>query len=457
MTVLLNADPATAWGPWRPSRENPWDRRAAAHLYRRAALGASASQLDAAVKRTPGECVDELLAACGEHASARQQFDADMGGVAEMVGGDDPATLESWWLYRMIHTPAPLLERMTLLWHNLFATSAAKVRNRSQMLTQNRLLRHHALGNFTDLVQGISKDPAMLIYLDSTSNARLHPNENYARELMELFCLGVGNYTEEDIQQTARCFTGWEVRQGKFRFNRFQHDDGAKTIFGETGNFDGDDAVRIILAQPAAARWIARRLIREFVCDDVPPELVEPLAALLRKSDFEIAPVVRQILTSRCFFAEVHRGAKIRSPIDLALGLLRSLEGSLSTHALALALRPLGQRLFYPPNVKGWDGGLSWINTGTMIGRVNLVAMIQHHGTARFAGRSLGQYLDDRAGRRSPSEMLHELAVLLLATPLPAATAEAFVDYGRGQGRGDGPDGPRLLAGIAALPELQLA
>lgn len=458
MSRVLKIASDEAWRRWTPTADAPWDRRAAAHLYRRASFGATAAQLDAAVGRTPTECVDDLLAACTEHSAARRQFDVEMAGVAETVGGDDPAALESWWLYRMIHTPAPLLERMTLIWHNLFATSAAKVRNRTQMLEQNRLLRRLALGSFAELVQAVSRDPAMLVYLDSTTNARLHPNENYARELMELFCLGSGHYTEQDIQQTARCFTGWEVRQGRFRFNQFQHDNGQKTLFGETGHFDGEDAVRIILTQPAAARWIAQRLIRELVADDFPDELVEPLAESLRKNDFEIAPVVRQILTSRYFFAEENRGAKIRSPIDLAIGFLRSLDGSVSTHRLAEALRPVGQRLFYPPNVKGWEGGLSWINATTMIGRVNLLAAIQHDATSRFAGRPLADYVAQLVdpGARTAEAVLEKLTLLLLARPLHATAQEILCNDAERQGRGDQPVALALIVGLASLPELQL-
>ena len=391
-------DPQAAWEPWQPTAASPWNEPLAAHLYRRACFGAARDELRQAVRRSPQQCVDEILAASREENAKRQQFDDQMEAMGDGLVTGEVEALQPWWLYRMIFTPSPLTERMTLFWHGHFATSGAKVQSARMMLVQNRLFRTHALGRFEPLVQAVSKDPAMLIYLDSRTSARLHPNENYAREVMELFCLGEGHYTERDIQEVARCFTGWEVRQNNFRFNRHQHDAGTKTIFGQRGSFGGEDAVRIIVAQPAAPRLIARTLIAHFCCDaPVSDALIEPLARELRANEFEIAPTLRRIFTSRFFYSRECVGQKIRGPVELAVGLLRSLEGSAATTQLARALRPLGQQLFFPPNVKGWDGGSTWINATTVIGRVNFVAKLLKSGNARFAGGTLDEYFRDVA------------------------------------------------------------
>lgn len=460
-TLPTGLDRAVAWEPWVPTATDPWDRRQAAHLYRRAAFGAAQETIDAAVAQSPQECVDALIQACQDGRPATAEFNKEMEEVAAGLPGGDPQKLESWWLYRMLHTPAPLQERMTLFWHGHFATSAAKVQNASLLLQQNCLLRQHALGHFSRLVGAVSRDPAMLIYLDSTTNARLHPNENYARELMELFCLGVGNYVERDIQEAARCFTGWEIRRRKFRFNRHQHDFGEKTLFGEVGDFDGDDAIRIILQQDAAPRFIARKLVRALVCDrPLANEVIDPLARQLRDSDFHIEPVVRRILQSRLFFSPASHGQKIRSPVDLAVGLLRCLDGAVGANEMAKALRPLGQRVFYPPNVKGWDGGRTWINATTFIGRVNLVRRILQHPTARFAGESLDAYcqkqLPDRDGATAES-LVRGLGNLLLAGPLTKAARSELLGVARAHPGGPIRAASDVLCTLAATPEFQLA
>jgi len=450
-----------AWEAWEPTPAEPWNERRAAHLFRRACFGATSEQLREAVAGSPAQCVDQLFTAGSEKNRALQTFKTEMTTMATGLAGGEPQQLEAWWLYRMLFTPAPLLECMTLFWHGHFATSAATVNSAALMLAQNATLRKHALGSFPSMVQAVSRDAAMLTYLNSTTNARLHPNENYARELMELFCLGPGNYTERDIQETARCFTGWEIRNRRFRFNAFQHDDGVKTIFDRTGNFDGDDAVRVILSQAAAPRFVARKLIRYF-CTDHPvgKDLVEPLAQELRDNGFAIAPVVRRILSSRFFYSSASVGQKLRSPVALAVGLLRSLDGTIGMHALAAALRPLGQRLFYPPNVKGWDGGGDWINATTPIGRVNLVAKIVRHGSARFGagGGGLSDYVESLFADsevESPAEFVDTLSTLLLAAPLPTAARQELVALARDD-QAESSRAERILLALAVLPEFQL-
>ena len=447
-------DTKSAWQPWVPSENEPWNRHLAAHLFRRASFGASRAQLDEAVDSSPQACVDRLLDA--SNASATQYFDAEMTTMAAGLAASEPQALEPWWLYRMLFTPAPLKERLTLFWHGHFATSAATVQNPPMMLAQNEKLRQHALGHVEPLVQAVSRDPAMLTYLNSTTNARLHPNENYARELMELFCLGVGNYTERDIQETARCFTGWEIRRKRFRFNKHQHDFGVKTLFNQTGEYDGDDAVRILLAQDAAPRFIARKLIHYFVCDQaVSDEIVEPLARELRSNDFHIEPVVRRILTSRYFYSPASVGQKIRSPVELAIGLLRSLEGTVGTIALAAALRPLGQRVFFPPNVKGWDGGRKWINATTLIGRVNLVSKLLRDGNVRFKGGSLAEYFNAPVAK-TPTQLVDALSSLLLAFPIPDDAHRELINVANRHKKNAPQGADDVLRTLAALPEFQL-
>src|SRR5262245_48432748 len=279
---LERLDPAREWEPWQPGPKDPWNLKWAGHLYRRAVFGGSWTELRAAVKAGPDAATDKLFAGGPGQAEFDQLMDALAPGLTTprqpQPQQDDPfgVDLEGWWLHRMILTPHPLKERMTLFWHNHFATSIAKVRLPALMRDQNLLLRQHALGKFGPLVQAVSKDPAMLVWLDSNSNVKGKPNENYARELMELFCLGVGNYTEKDVREAARAFTGWHTNvtpesgfpQGTkpaFVFQRSLHDDGEKTVLGQAGKWDGGDVVRIVLEQPACARWVVRKLYRQFV------------------------------------------------------------------------------------------------------------------------------------------------------------------------------------------------
>jgi hypothetical protein len=392
---LARLDAAREWEPWRPGSDDPWDLKWAGHLYRRAAFGGTWPELRAAVAAGPEATVAKLFAG----GPGWDEFDRLMDAVAPAAafprqpqGQADPfgVDLEGWWLHRMILTPDPLRERMTLFWHNHFATSIAKVRLPVLMRDQNQLFRQHALGKFGSLVQAVSKDPAMLIWLDSNSNVRGKPNENYARELMELFCLGVGNYTEADVAEAARAFTGWHTNMNPeaggfsptarpaFVFRSGQHDDGEKTVLGRTGKWNGDDVVRVVLEQPACARFLARKLYRHFVAETaVPPDsLIEPLADRLRTSDFDVGDALGVILRSRHFYSRFAHRQRVKGPAEYAVGLLRTLEAQMPGDAVGLslpvAMQELGQTLFAPPSVKGWDGGPAWLNTATLLARHNL-------------------------------------------------------------------------------------
>lgn len=446
-------DPGWAWQPLAPTTAQPWNRTLAAHLFRRAAFGATTAELDAAVRQSPAAAVQRVM-----HGSAGNgDFQRESEGLAKtLLATGDPSQLAAWWSFVMLHTPHPLVERMTLFWHGHFAASAEKVADATLMLEQNRLLRRLSIGDFRELVHEISRDPAMLVYLDSATNRKGRPNENYARELMELFCLGEGNYSEKDVQELARCFTGWEIRQGKFRFNSFQHDRGSKTVLGTTAEFAEGESIDKILEQPQAARFIVGKLFRQFVCDEPAPspELLEPLAIELREGNWQVARVVERILGSQIFFSSYALGRKVRSPVDMAVGLLRSLEATANTHQLAADLRQNGQGLFFPPNVKGWDGGRAWINSSTILGRANMIARIVDDEKTRFGGGALDEYFA-RHGATSPEQAVELLIGLLLAVPLAPETRDGLIEI-----CGQNPHRVRGIADaihtLATLPEFQL-
>ncbi len=406
MSDMQMIDPTWAWRPFEPTSERPWDKNLVSHLYRRAGFGVDFATIEAVVKRTPTEVVDELISGKSESTD----FGTTANALAEAsLAGGDPKQLSAAWVYRLLFTPNQLLEKTTLFWHGHFATGAEKVNNARMMWNQNQLLREHALGNFGELAHKIAQDPAMLIYLDSAINRKAHPNENFARELMELFCLGEGNYTEADVLELARCFTGWEIKSEKFRENRYQHDTGTKKVLNQRGNFDGQDGVRIVLEQPSTERFLARKWYRFFISDEPEPtdELLKPLADTFRTSDLQIAPALKTLLGSNLFFSKHAMARKIKSPVELVIGVLRSLKATTNTQLVAKGLLDIGQGLFYPPNVKGWDGGRAWINSSTLLGRANLMADILGNDATRFDGKSLSQYLEGHKVHTTEEAIAH--------------------------------------------------
>jgi uncharacterized protein (DUF1800 family) len=284
------------------------------------------------------------------------------------------ADLINWWTQRMARSPAPLLEKMTLFWHGHFATSADKV-SASRMWLQNETIRRYALSNFGTLVKAISCDPAMLNWLDLGSSQKEHPNENFARELMELFTLGEGNYTEDDVKAAARAFTGYRVigPAEQFRFVAAQFDPADKTFLGKTGPWRGDQVIDIILSQPQCAKFIAAKIWRFFAYDDPTPALVEALGEQLLRCKYELKPFMKIVLSSQEFFSPQARKSIIKSPVQFLIQGQRTLGLPLPAgQSLVFIYRQLGQTPFYPPNVKGWDGGKSWINTATLAYRYEL-------------------------------------------------------------------------------------
>ena len=284
--------------------------------------------------------------------------------------------LKAWWFKEMVQTDSPISEQMTLFWHNHFTSSLKKVRSPSLMFRQNLLLRKHALGNFRKLLHAVAQDPAMIIYLDNVSNIKGKPNENFARELLELFTLGEGHYTEQDIKEAARAFTGWSIdrRNGQYRFVRRRHDYGTKTFMGHTGNFNGDDIIDIVLDQPGVAVYVTKKIWCNFISGPPDPEEIKRLANIFRSNDYEIKPLMQALLTSNYFRDSIQYGSMIKSPVDLLVGTLRMFQIPVGKgFGLALASRRLGQDLMYPPNVKGWDGGTSWITTDTLLARQQIL------------------------------------------------------------------------------------
>jgi uncharacterized protein (DUF1800 family) len=408
----------------------------------------------------------------------------DVGRVAAEQGTDQ---LRAWWLYSMLHSQHPLREKMTLFWHNHFATSDEKVQNAEQMFRQNCLLGKHALGKFGPFLQAISKDPAMLVWLDSNRNVKGTPNENYARELMELFSLGVGNYTERDIREAARAFTGWQADSAGFKFNAPFHDNGTKTVLGKTGAWSGDDVVRIVLGQPAAARFLARKLYHFLISEtaEPPAALLEPLCESFRKSDYDIAALVRTMLSSCHFFSGHAFRQRVKSPVEFVLGAIQAVYlrcdeqnpdyRPLPPRVLVGRLAAMGQRLFAPPNVKGWPGGRSWLNTSTMLERDNFAEALAtghlwNNPPAPSSTPSLGEHPPARAF--DPARVLHEekagrpedVVRVLLDLHLPGgirpearATLVAFVAEGNPSEAELERRAREVVHAIFAMAEYQLA
>jgi uncharacterized protein (DUF1800 family) len=278
--------------------------------------------------------------------------------------------LRNWWVEEMLATDKPLVERMVLFWHNHFTSSMLKVRYAPALFRQNALFRREALGNFSTLLKEIARDPAMLIYLDGMRSVARQPNENFARELLELFTLGEGHYGEADIKAAARAFTGWSVDRetGRFIERSGQHDDGEKTFLGKTGRFGGNEILAILLAHPRTAETIVEKMWREFVSLRPDPAEVRRLAALFRNGRYEIKPLLRALLTSAAFRDPANRGGLIKSPVDLIVGTVHVLGLPVPEKTgLLRMMQGLGQTPFDPPNVKGWSGGESWITTYTLL------------------------------------------------------------------------------------------
>jgi uncharacterized protein (DUF1800 family) len=395
----------------KPLASQRWNFTTAAHLLNRAGFGGPPAEIEKLAALKPEQAVSQFIDyekipdstpdpewAKPDPERAEKFLAIRRAGEEErrrLVRQDQQAQrqrileLRGWWLQRMANGPRPLQEKMTLFWHGHFATSIEKVREAYLMWRQNELFRRLATGNWLELLIEVGKDPAMLIWLDQAQSRKQHPNENFAREVMELFALGEGHYTEKDISEAARALTGWsyERMNQKFVERPNVHDEGTKTIFGKEGNFDGEDFLEMVVAQPQAARFITAKLWH-FFAGEMPSEgMVTALASAFRRAGNNFKPVLRTMFLSEEFYAPSIIRNQVKSPVQWLVGSVRLLERELPPPIVCFGLtRNLGQDLFAPPNVKGWDGGLSWITTNNLLARYNQAATLVQGDTSLASG-----------------------------------------------------------------------
>jgi uncharacterized protein DUF1800 len=413
------AGPAAWQNDLSPIGPADWNYDFAAHLLERAGFGGTPEEIQALAKITPAQAIARLVRFEGTDISQLPPFDhsgihdpglepfpptrpavTDLAkekgealGIKVKPTGNRrlqpvvneffywlrASVLETnrvsyWWANRMLTSPRPLQEKMALFWHGHFASNEAKVRDYRKLLGQLELFQKQGTGNFRDLTVAVAQDPAMLSFLDAGVNVKGASNENFAREIMEIFTMGVGHYTEADIREAARAFTGWNYVDLKFVVNKDQHDDGEKTFLGHTGRLDGVDVIDIIMQQPATADYIAGKIYRYFVREDLSPELQKKLGAILRENHYEITPLLETIFLSRDFYSPASVGTQIKSPVQLAVSTYKKL-GQRNIPGVPdfnLVTAALGQQLFSPPTVAGWAGGQSWITPGLLLERGNL-------------------------------------------------------------------------------------
>jgi uncharacterized protein (DUF1800 family) len=362
---------------------------------------------------------------------------------------------QAWWFRRMLKTEAPLREKMTLFWHDHFATSYQKVRSPVLLMRQNELFRQHAVGNFKSLTHAILMDPAMMLYLDNQNSKKGMPNENFAREVMELFTLGEGNYSEQDIREAARAFTGYSINRdtGKTTHSKSRWDPTDKTVFGKTGPFTGKEVIDLIFEKKAASRFMANKIWEFFAYEKPPEAAIDALASTFEKSGFQTGPLLREIFLSKEFYSETSIRAQIKSPISYLVGLLKQLEIAAPPMGFPItAQQQLGQLLFMPPNVAGWDWGQAWINTNTLLTRYNLAGFItngsggddedmvgQRGKTPGMpkAGKRMGRSwkgpdygkIVPRPLRENPEELVDSLTFRFFQGPIPAKNRASFIEY----------------------------
>jgi uncharacterized protein (DUF1800 family) len=368
------------WAPYAPDTKAPWDLRRVVHLHRRAGFAATWDEIQRDLADGPAKSIERLLK--GEPGpNTPKEFAATADLLADAaVSVGEIGRLKAWWIFRMVFGPDPLGEKLTLMWHDHFATAQSKVRDVGLMRRQNDTLRKHARARFATLLPASVKEPALLVYLDAPANRKGHANENLGRELLELFSLGVGHYTEADVKEAARALTGWTVEDGEFAFKPPRHDDGKKTILGKTGTWTGDDLVKMLPPHPATAERIVFKLCRQFFGDKgIALDARKALAAGLRERELDVGWAVATVLKSKAFFAAENLRTRVQSPAEFVAGCARALglfDPAPSTLALADWSGRMGQDLFEPPNVGGWPSGRAWVHTRSLIARANYAAAL---------------------------------------------------------------------------------
>jgi uncharacterized protein (DUF1800 family) len=410
-----------------------------AHLFRRAGFSATRDEIEAAMAKGYEATVDDLL-----HPERQPELDYDLiyRFWPDMQQGNRIEVNQAHWLYRMVNTKKPLEEKMTLFWHMLFATAFSKSNNARMSQRQLEMLRRNSLGDFKTLLLELSKDPAMIFWLDNQENTNEVHNENYGRELLELFSMGIGNYTEDDVKDCARAFTGWGfqhmVKNGpygrivwQFRFHPELHDFGEKTFLGETGNFDGEDIIDIIVRQPATAQFIAKRLFLHFVSDQVDQEAVDELAKVFLATGGDIREVMRALLLSDAFRSEKSYFNKVKSPTEHVAGIERMVGDfqfpDPGIWKVAAEFIYMGQDVMNPPSVEGWHTGKEWIDTGILVERINFAA-----GQVADPNKPGVRAIIDRlaaAGELSPEEFVDRTLDLVGPMPVQPVTRTTLVNH----------------------------
>lgn len=425
-------------------------------LLRRAGFGAPLAGVRTAAKKGLHWNINHLV----DYESTPDTFTPPDSSVISMDKTAKIDGLTVWWLNRMLTTNRPLQEKMTLFWHGHFATAIQKVRYPAFMYQQNQLFRDNALGRFDDLLTGVYKDPSMLIWLDGTRNTKAAPNENFGREVMELFTLGHGNYTENDVHAGAKAFTGWRVMpDGSVTFVPRLHDDSVKTYLGKTGNWGADDAVRILAAHPATGHFLATKLWRFFASDTPPASAINKMAAVYYRSGHSIREMVRIMFSAPEFYSKEVRVGHIKSPTEFVVTSLRELgltNVDLTTVPRTLAF--LGQDLFNPPNVGGWPGGATWVNASTMLGRFNFASGLT--GDRVQVGMGIDTSAIVTQSRASRMDQLLDYLAANLGVTLGSSTKSALLGYGgKGSVTADGADVKiqGLLHLLLVSPEYQVS
>jgi len=466
------ASPSGVWEPYRPDADTPWDLRRVVHLHRRAAFGGTWGEVWRDLKDDPQAAVGRLVK--GE--APRDGVPKDYAQVADMLAtaagrSGDASRLKAAWLYRIYFTPDPLAERLALMWHNHFATSNQKVQAPSLMKRQNDTLRRLARAPFGDLLRAMLRDPALLLWLDAPQNRVGAANENLGRELMELFTLGIGHYTESDVKEAARALTGCWIGPAEFDDPGIvvasvrqagSHDDGEKVVLGRRGKWDADDLAKILLEHPATARRLAGRVCELFMGEGaVDDEAVDQLAAGLRERDLDVGWAVETVLRSRAFFAAADLGTRVTDPVEFVVAPTRAVEWfdpPPSTLAMADWVTRLGQDLFYPPNVGGWAGGRGWLSSRAIIGRANFAASLVRGELSTASEPLVLTAVATRHGRAADlRDAVGFFADLVLGGRLPRAAVDE-VAARAGANRVPEPEGlRRAVTALLALPEAQLS
>ncbi len=452
-----------------------------AHLMRRAGFGATRDELEAAMANGYEATVEELLYPGEPNDLPQDVIRRYHTEQAELRLSDGAAAN---WMYRMITTQNPLEEKLALFWHSLFATGYVKLNQANALLNQIQMFRTYGLGNYATLLVELSKDPAMIIWLDNNDNHKDAINENYGRELLELFSMGIGNYTEDDIKECARAFTGWTLGNAEymstrasrdsiwpysrinwhFQYRDYDHDEGEKTFLGETGNFNGQDIVEIIAKQEATARFVSTRLFQFFAADEVDEDgekVIEEMMKSYFDSGYEIRSVLRTLFNSDYFKSEKARWARVKGPVELVIGAVRMAgsyrEPTPGIEQVARQAVYMGQGLLQPPSVEGWHEGIEWVDSGALVERVNFVAHelanVQNPGVRRIIDRLAGE----NGGTFTPEQLVDSCLDLLGPVEVSDDTKAALIEYAGLQGeislanRQEGDESEQRVAGLLSL------